>query len=109
MSAYINTKTLDYPLFEGDIRLIHPEIGVDFVLPINYAPVEQPETPQTSDADTFDVIGPIEQNGVWQVQFVVRPCTAEEMLYRARIKKQDEELLNTADLNAQGSEPNVIG
>jgi hypothetical protein len=37
--AYIKKDTLEYPRYEGDIRLEHPEIGEVFELPETYEPV----------------------------------------------------------------------
>ena len=53
MSAYININTNEYPLHEGDIRLLYPEMGEDFVLPEGFAEVIEslpPEHPITKKA-----------------------------------------------------------
>ena len=53
MSAYINLETNEYPLHEGDIRLLYPDMGDTFILPEGFAEVKEsnpPEHPVTKKA-----------------------------------------------------------
>ena len=100
MSTYIKLSTLEYPRHEGDIRLEHPEITEDqtwpnFPCPPTYALVQDVPIPENQDPDkTVQEVMPIQIDGVWTRQFIVRDLTEEE------IKARDEYL---ALLNAQQS------
>lgn len=45
MSEYIKLATLEYPRYEGDIRLEYPDMGDEFVCPDTYAPVLASQQP----------------------------------------------------------------
>jgi len=84
MSAYIKLSTLEYPRHEGDIRLEHPEIqesqtGDTFPCPSTYALVV-PTTPTAFNKDTHtaEEQQPLQVNGVWTQQWLIRNLTVEE-------------------------------
>ena len=106
MSAYINLKSLFYPLYEGDIRLEYPEIldsqtGDSFPIPEDYAKVVWVEPP-TVDYTLFTYYEgqPEDINGQWQMTWLVRELTAEEI--------QNINTTPFPELNQNGSVPNVI-
>jgi hypothetical protein len=90
MSAYIKLSTLEYPRYEGDIRLDHPEItedqtGAIFPCPDTYAlvtPVQMPEC--NYEIQCVEELPPVQIDGVWTQQFLVRDLTVEELEARAR-------------------------
>jgi hypothetical protein len=108
MSAYIKLATLEYPFYQGDIRLEHPEIGEIFECPTTYAPVKEilfensglPEI--DGNTQTIYELPPVNSNGVWSMSWAVRALTQEEL----SVKAQMTVVLNT---DAAGSKPNVIG
>ena len=89
MSTYIKLSTLEYPRHEGDIRLEYPEIREDqtwpnFPCPDTYALVTPVQTPECNhDTQFVEEIAPIQIEGVWTQQFLVRDMTTEELEERA--------------------------
>ena len=80
---YINILTLEFPRYEGDIRLDHPEIGEEFVCPSTYAPVTvSPEPVIDSQNQKTQFSSPYENGGQWFVDFVVVELTDEEKTMR---------------------------
>ena len=80
---YINLLTLEFPRYEGDIRLDHPEIGEDFVCPSTYAPVTvSPEPSIDSQNQKLQFGSPYESNGWWVVDLIVVDLTDEEKAIR---------------------------
>jgi len=85
MSAYIKLSTFEYPRYEGDIRLDHPEItedqtGATFPCPDTYAlvtPVQMPEC--NYEIQCVEELPPVQIEGVWTQQFLVRNLTVEEL------------------------------
>lgn len=76
MTTYINTETLEYPLYEGDIRaafrhaISFPASG-DFEAPSGFAPVVPATSPDVT-ADQVLVQGaPVQVEGVWTQQWSV--------------------------------------
>ena len=89
MSLYINTETNTYPLYEGDIRLLHPEIGDQFVLPVGYAVVEEGIIPEAGINKKFEEELPVPtESGIYQRVFVERDLTEEEINRNAAIREQ---------------------
>lgn len=82
MSTYINTENLRYPLYEGDIRLAHPNISFpeNFVAPDIYS-VVQPTAIPTHDTTAYRVEegAPSNLDGTWVQTWVLIPLTKEEM------------------------------
>jgi len=107
MSAYIKLTTLEYPRYQGDIRLEHPEIGDEFVCPDTYAYVEDSVIPEFNEALQFLFeTAPIQVDGVWQQTWFVRDKTEEELELCKFVK---EKYITNKNLNVQGSAPDVIG
>jgi len=113
MSVYIKLSTSKYPLYEGDIRLEHPEItedqtGETFICPDTYALVQYTERP-TFDPETHITyqIQPTNIDGVWREVWETRLLTEEEINFRKEhfkpigVKKED--------LEKPGSAPDVVG
>jgi hypothetical protein len=107
MSAYIKLLTLEYPRYEGDIRLEYPEIlesetGDTFPCPETYAPVRWVDAPElNAETQTAYELAPVNADGVWSMVWAVRDMTQEEIDFINSLKKPD--------LTQQGTEPNVIG
>jgi len=89
MSAYIKLSTLEYPRHEGDIRIEHPDIREDqtypnFPCPDTYALVTPIQIPSyNEETQCAEEIAPVQIDGVWTQQFLVRDLTAEELEARA--------------------------
>jgi len=80
---YINLLTLEFPRYEGDIRLDHPEIGEEFICPSTYAPVTvSPEPVIDTQNQKLQFGSPYENNGQWIVDLVIVDLTDEEKAIR---------------------------
>jgi len=114
MSAYIKLSTLEYPRYEGDIRLEHPEIldsqtGDTFLCPETYALVQFVAEPEFNvDTQIAYELAPINNDGVWSMAWAVRDLTQEEidLINEYKLKEQ---LKPHQNLSQQGSQPDVIG
>lgn len=111
-NTYINTKTLEYPLHQGDIRLVYPEMGEKFVLPDDtFVEVDDTPIPEAGVNQIVSELKPVLTNGKWIRQFSVRQMTQEEIsardAYLQILKYPNKELRDS--LNQSGSAPNVIG
>lgn len=112
--TYINTATLQYPLFQGDIRLEFPNMGDEFVLPNGYAEIIAIPWPENYDRTLFRVaeLAPENVDGVWMQRFEVVAKTEIE-IENERISYAEflaQHVVDVGqDLNASGSAPNVIG
>lgn len=112
MSAYIKLSTLEYPRYQGDIRLEHPTIGQEFICPETYAPVEVAAAPEFDYAtQTAYELSPVNTNGVWSMAWAVRDLTAQELEDR-RVWEEAEKIKHGSvrtNINVAGSTPDVIG
>ena len=82
MSAYINKETNEYPLYEGDIRIIYPDMGDEFILPIDFAEVPESTLPTITENQTFIEGTPIlNSEGVYERVYIIRDLTTEELQY----------------------------
>jgi hypothetical protein len=73
--AYIKLSTEEYPRFQGDIRLEHPEIGDVFICPDTYAEVYDPATAVVPGENEIAVEGaPLKTGGRWVRQFTLQPA-----------------------------------
>jgi hypothetical protein len=89
---YINLLTLEFPRYEGDIRLDHPEIGEEFVCPNTYAPVTVSPEPEFDNQNQKLQFGsPYESNGQWVVDLVVVEFTDEEKAMRNKKPSEVEQ------------------
>lgn len=99
MSAYINTMTGQYPLYQGDIRLEHPEIGDTFELPGGYAHVTVTQPP-VHGPDSYAVEGaPVEIEGQWFTTWVVHDLTPEQLAAREEARKLEAQMRPPVTVN----------
>jgi hypothetical protein len=83
---YIDTNTNEYPIYEINIRDIHPEIpedltGVNFPAPSNYAKVKEVDPPETDGtlAQYFVELPPVKINNIWTQQWEFKTRTAAQI------------------------------
>jgi len=88
MTIYIKLSTGEYPRHEGDVRLEYPDMGEQFVLPDTYAHVQSTEMPE-HDYITQRAVEtpPIQVNGQWIMQWMVRDATQQELDFAAKQKE----------------------
>jgi len=124
MTTYIKLTTGEFPRYEGDIRLEHPEIredqtGETFPCPSDYAPVEIMTAPKIDlKTQTTELLPPQKIHGVWLAFWSdVRLLTQQELDNNAAIAAYQKSLDQNAgyvspinfDLDASGGVPNVVG
>jgi len=121
INFYIKLSTMQYPLYEGDIRLEHPEIREDqtypnFPCPDTFALVEVDPMPEfDAETHTAKPLSPENINGKWVVKWSpVRELSASQKQTREnlRILQTAERIQNSSNLfnnlNAPGEMPNVL-
>ena len=85
IAYYIKLATFEYPRYQGDIRLEHPEIlesqtGDSFPCPDTYAPVQYVDMPDALETQTIEAGPPVQDElGNWIASWVVRDLTPEEI------------------------------
>lgn len=80
MATYINKKTNEYPLYEGDIRLIYPDMGEEFILPEDFMEVTETPLPIVTETQTFTEAMPkLNDDGSYERVYVIRDWTEEEL------------------------------
>jgi hypothetical protein len=91
MTAYIKLSTREFPLYQGDVRLDHPEIGEEFICPDTYAEVAWTEPP------SYDPItmrrgydAPIKVDNKWFASWLVREATPEEIESAIRFNEEND-------------------
>lgn len=84
MTFYYNTNTQEYPRYQGDLELLGWNIGQ--ALPEGWVEVIQPELPETQENEVVEMSSPINNDGVWEVQFSIRDSTPEELYIRDVIR-----------------------
>jgi hypothetical protein len=114
--SYLKLSTMQYPLYEGDIRLEHPEISEDetgdtFPVPADYVFIEDTPAPSINIATQYMYEDtPKEINGVWKRIWIVVDYTQAQLDAKedilSRRKKQGTGSNNTS---GSGSAPHVIG
>jgi len=83
--AYIKLSTLEYPLFQGDIRLEHPELdpnlkGENFVCPDTYAHVMYVDPPEYNETNQNIKEGkPVKIGNIWQITWEVITLTQAQI------------------------------
>jgi hypothetical protein len=113
MNAYIKLTTMEYPRYEGDIRLDHPDIpedltGATFPCPNDYAPVQWVDPPTFDSAvQNAEEIAPTFINGVWRMNWHVRQLDQASIdlikkIASARGAKGVNGIMNS------GNPPNVV-
>lgn len=118
MSAYIKLATMEYPRYEGDIRLEHPEIteaqtGAGFPCPPEYALVQWVDAPGITPPLQYLVEGkPQLVGGQWFMTWNVKERTQAEWDDMQERMKKDKLLANQTygleKLAFSGSPPDVI-
>ena len=123
-NIYIEINTLIFPLYQGDIRFKHPEMGDVFVLPEGYAELEETPVPEITQGFVLEENTPYKENGLWHRAYFLRPMEAHESAFLAEAEKaqadhvaeQTKTYRYSKDspeykkwLEEQGSAPNVIG
>ena len=101
---------MEFPLHEGDIRLVYPEIpeeqtGDTFPCPEGYVVVKQGDIP-TFDSEKQKIYfsPPIEVKGEWVMQWSIVDLTQEELDAIAQTKIDMLPLV----LKKKGNVPNVV-
>lgn len=69
--AYIKVSTGEYPRFQGDIRLEHPEIGEEFFCPNTYIEVYASEMPAQIPGKIISETHPVQVDGRWVQNFSI--------------------------------------
>ena len=113
---YINLLTLEYPRHEGDIRLEHPEITDEethpnFPCPDTYAKVEWVDPPSfNKDTQIAYEDAPIQVDGVWKMQWLVKDYTTQELSEIEAMKAEANALRFSPRPNTDkpGELPNAI-
>ena len=95
MSTYLKLSTMEYPRFEGDIRLDYPEItedqtGETFPCPPDYVVVKE-VPPPTFDANTQCAIQsmPIIIGGAWTMVWNVIDWSQEDINNINQFKEEE--------------------
>ena len=104
MSAYIDTQTNQYPLFEGDIRLLFPNItfASPFVPPDQYKAVSSTPRPEISYLQNVEEGPPEQANNEWKQTWVISDATPEQVEERTNrrgdeVRLQRDQLLLKSD------------
>lgn len=108
MSTYLKLSTMEYPRFEGDIRLEYPEITEDqtgdtFPCPDDYVVVQEVPCP-TFDGATQVAIQQMPQqiDGVWTMVWEIKTYTQEE-LDLINAANEQERLRRESRMNLESS------
>jgi hypothetical protein len=105
---YIKLSTLEFPRYEGDIRLEHPDITVDqtgpsFPCPNTYAPVQYVAAPSVLSTQVAEILPPVQdETGDWKMAWAVRDLTAEEIQARKDFEERMQKEMqyrNSTDSN----------
>ena len=108
---YLKLSTMEYPRFEGDIRLEHPEISEDqtgdtFSVPADYVLVTMSEMPVLGKDQYLTETMPVQQDGQWVNVWVVNDMTPEQIAAREEMIKKQQPKRMATDVN--GAPPDVI-
>lgn len=116
MNFYLKLSTMEWPLYEGDIRLEHPNIseeltGESFPCPDGYALVKQDPMPQyDSTLARLNILPPVFENNTWVAKWSDPVYFTEDELAQMEQDKRDNlKNLKIRDLSLKGSAPDVIG
>jgi hypothetical protein len=101
---------MEYPRHEGDIRIEYPSKG-EFICPQTYAFVNETEQPPFNmQTETILETTPINKNGNWYKNWLVRPYTQEEIDAKKALEEYVKSLSKpSSDITKSGSAPDVIG
>lgn len=112
MTVFINTETLEYPLFVGDIQPDFSGIATDFITPTGYAIVQEVSPPECQDGEMWYEVAPVNEGGVWVQKFETRLVTDEEKAFLVESAKMFDLSAFEApnpDIDADGTAPDVVG
>lgn len=104
---YIKLSTSEFPRYEGDIRLEHPEITIEqtgptFPVPDTYASVAYVKAPNiNAETQLVEMLPPIQdETGLWKMAWNIRELTPEEIQsnkdFAERMLKEQEARTQTA-------------
>lgn len=84
MNAYlINTETMDWPIYEGELALLHQNTSFPIPLidpPVPYAWVQDAPPPQCNWlVEDVREVTPIENNGIWRRTWEVYTLSQEQI------------------------------
>ena len=96
LHIYIDTKTGEFPVYQGDILFRHPEIseqiegsdiwGDAFPVPPRYALVSVPAEEHNPDTHKLEQkLPPVQVDGQWEAPWVAVPLTEEEKAAREQL------------------------
>lgn len=88
MSIFINTHTMQYPLFEGDAKIDNAFWEVGWPLPEFWEAVTPVNPPSYNENEVCEQHFPELVDGQWKMKWVVRPKTEEEIA-KESIKKDN--------------------
>jgi hypothetical protein len=93
MNAYINTITMEYPRFIGDIQNEFPDWSEDQNLPDGWSNILYLDRPEINEYEACDQLPAEEQvDGSWVVKWNnPRPMTEEEVISYNKVKQFIEE------------------
>lgn len=115
--SYLKLSTMKYPLYEGDIRLEHPEISEDqtgdtFPILDDYVKVQYTERPAYDwNTQQVELKFPVNKDGIWYTNWVVKPLSAHQI---ERRKSKDNSTPSDGgtprpvNIDVNGNPPNVI-
>ena len=115
--SYLKLDTMEYPLYEGDIRITHREIkqtqtGDTFPVPEGYAFVNETAQPTDINDDQYITIAtPVQINGEWFQSWTVNTFTPEELEAIAKVREAEREANKKPvpmSVDVDGAAPNVI-
>jgi hypothetical protein len=72
----------EYPRYPGDIQIVSPEWNVGDTLPAGWIFVNEVPPPSTTANQVFYEGEPVEENGTWYQNWLIRDITEEELAYR---------------------------
>lgn len=88
--AVINNDTvMEYPVYEGEIRLRYPNVSfstTNFSPPEGYVSIQEVQVPEIDYLHNLAEGTPINENGVWQKNWIVTPASQEEVEQRVVAK-----------------------
>lgn len=91
MTVYINTQTLQYPVYQSQIQQLYPNTSfpTPFVPPENYAPVlESPQPPYNQITQAVQQLTPELTQGQWYQVWAVVDLDPEQIAYNEDQAKQ---------------------
>lgn len=97
--AYIRLNDNKFPLFEGDIRLEHPDIppeltGEAFPCPDTFAPVNYTDKPEIISTTEKIVCQEAELiNGQWQTKWEIIPISQQQLDFQKNIEERQKLLV----------------